>query len=139
MKKIILYIFGITFIIVFIFGFMLSQVKGLSMGGDAFLKLIEKGKIDQAYALCSKGYQASQSLPEFEKMLGDSTLLAYKSVKWTRDEVNATKDHAFLAGVVTTKNGLPLYLEMEFVKEGKMTILASWYINAIRIKRVVNE
>src|SRR5256885_2285384 len=76
---------------------------------NKFLTLVQHGHASEAYSSAAFGFQAQQTLPNFEATIRDLGLANFSSFKWTR--VIKRPDEVKLDAEITTKNGASVKLE----------------------------
>ncbi|MBI4470480.1 MAG: hypothetical protein HY650_14280 [Acidobacteria bacterium] len=111
-----------------ILGVVFYATRELPRESDAFLTLVEQGKIAEAYQSTAAEFRAGTSEEEFRRFLETTSLGEYQSASWSSRSIESERGK--LEGTITTKSGGKIPLTMEFVKEG-----GAWKIYAMRKPR----
>lgn len=123
MKKWLIGAFIVLVFIVVIVLIALQATKGLAKSANEFFTLIKEGKVDQAYNLTAKEFQASTSLEVFTQFLEMTTLKDFSKARWTTRSIN--NNLGKLIGSIHTREGGTVPVEIDLVKEeGKWKIIS---------------
>ncbi|TWU25573.1 hypothetical protein [Bythopirellula polymerisocia] len=127
MKKTLVVIGGLfVLLVVAIFGIFFIT-SGIVKTADDFFQQVSDGNFKKSRDFLAEEFKAATSPEEFEVFLTESALIDFKEASWnSRSVANGSGE---LEGVVLTKSGGSIPVQMSFVKE-----LGAWKIYAIQKK-----
>jgi hypothetical protein len=125
-------------------GTVLSLVLGnlptFAFTGKGFLTTLANHQYDDAYALFSDEFKEQHPLEAFTEQINQTGLQKYESVEWTKTIVDKKAGVAAIVGIVTTKDGQHIPLQLRYIRiTGNSWYDASWRIDNLRTGESASE
>jgi hypothetical protein len=96
---------------------LLTRLENAVKQAETFLALLGDDKITDAYQSTARPFQDSKSEEDFKTIVENNGLTRFASVTWAKP--NIAKDQAKLQGLVTTKTGEKIPLEVTLLLIGR--------------------
>lgn len=132
--KFLLYFFGVCVVLGIIFTMVLSMLPVYSTMSRGFLVAVEYKRYPEAYSLMATEFKQTHNIETFIKMTQSIGLQNYKSLSVTNQIISDDKKHAYLTGMMTTKDNKRIPIRIDFVKEPKKTLAdKEWLITGVKV------